>query len=124
MVDRAHASPPPELGEPEAKWQARGEYPSGAARQRLVESERPSARYNRLQGLDSVPALDRACWLTGVCLEGPVGSRHAVEYAAGSSGWTNWIPLTEVQLDVPRQLFLDESSAAGPRRVYRTTPAP
>lgn len=109
---------------PEAKWQARVEFLPGAARQRFVESERPSARYYRLRGVDSVPVLDRACWLTGVWLEGPVGSRHVVEYAAASSGWTNWNSLTEVQLDAPRQLFLDESTAAGQRRVYRTTPAP
>ncbi len=57
----------------------------------------------------------------GLIVDGPVGARYAIEYATELAP-DQWHSLTNVQLALPHEVFVDYDSPDWPRRFYRALP--
>jgi hypothetical protein len=110
---------------PEAIWQTRTNYPPASTEQRFVELTPAAATgFYRLSGSGSPPVITQVGFVNGWRYAAPAGTQHRIDYAAASTGWTNWLLLNNFFLPNSPYLFLDDASLGSPARVYRTTPVP
>ena len=63
------------------------------------------------------PRLTAKTYL-GLTIEGAIGGRYRIEYAA-SAGATTWTPLTTLTLTSASQVYIDLESPNNPQRIYR-----
>ena len=82
-----------------------------------------SPRFCRLRGA-AASRFTTSFVASGWWYHDPAGTRHRIEYVWSGSGWTNWVPLTELTLSESPHLFEDAETFDHPDAVYRTTPMP
>jgi outer membrane protein assembly factor BamB len=109
---------------PGAVWHTLSNYPSATTEQRFVELEPAAAGFYRLSGSGSPPVFTGNGFVNGWRYAALAGTQHRIEYTAASTGWTNWLVLTNLVLPASPYLFLDYDSLGAPARLYRTTPVP
>ncbi len=109
---------------PGAAWHTLSNYPPAAMEQRFLEPEAAGARFYLLSGSGASPRFSQVGIMNGLRYVSPAGIQHQIDYTAASTGWTNWLLLTNLVLPTSPYLFLDEASLGAPTRVYRTTPLP
>jgi hypothetical protein len=105
-----------------AVWQTLSNYPPATVEQRFAASAGAAAGFYRLSGSGSPPVLTVNGPVNGWWYPAPAGTQHRIEYTAASTGWTNWLQLTNLVLPASPYLFLDYDSLGAPARLYRTTP--
>ncbi len=108
---------------PGAAWYTLSNYPPASTEQRYVERDAVASRFYRLSGSGASSRFAQVVFLNGWRSAAPAGTQYQIEYTAASTGWTNWLLLTNLVLPASPYLFLDDESLAGPARVYYTTPA-
>jgi hypothetical protein len=108
-----------------AVWQARSNYPPASTEQRFVDLEPlRAAGFYRLSGSGAPSRFTGIGFVNGWRYAALAGTQHRIEYMAASTGWTNWLVLTNLVLPTSPYLFVDDASLGAPARVYRTTPMP
>jgi hypothetical protein len=109
----------------DAAWQTRSNYPPASTEQRFVELDPlKAAGFYRLSGFGASSKFAEIGFANGWRYAALAGTQHHVEYMDASTGWTNWLPLTNLVLPNSPYLFVDDTSLGAPARVYRTTPLP
>jgi hypothetical protein len=83
-----------------------------------------AAGFYRLGGSGAPSKFTGIGFVNGWRYAAPAGTQHRIEYTAASTGWTNWLVLTNLVLPTSPYLFVDDASLGAPARVYRTTPMP
>jgi len=110
---------------PGAGWQSRSNYPPAPTEQRFVDLEPlGAAGFYRLSGSGAPSRFTGIGFVNGWRYAAPTGTQHRIEYTGASTGWTNWLVLTNLVLPTSPYLFVDDTSLGTPARVYRTTPMP
>jgi hypothetical protein len=109
---------------PAAVWQTLSNYPPATTERRFAASAGAAAGFYRLSGSGSPPVLAVNGPVNGWRYANPVGTKHQIEYVAASTGWTNWLVLTNLVLPASPYLFVDYESLGAAVRVYRTTLGP
>ena len=109
---------------PGVVWHSLSNYPPAATEQRFVELAPATAAFYRLSGSGSPPVFTGAGFVNGWQFAAPAATQHRIDYTMASTGWTNWLILTNLVLPANPYLFLDYESLGEAARVYRTTPMP
>jgi hypothetical protein len=109
---------------PGAVWHTLSNYPPATTEQRFAVSGGVAAGFYRLSGSGSPPVFTAVGFVNGWRYAAPAGTQHRIEYTAASTGWTNWLQLTNLVLPASPYLFVDYDSLGAPARLYRTTPGP
>jgi hypothetical protein len=107
---------------PGAVWYTLSNYPPASTEQRFAVSAGAPAGFYRLSGSGSPPVSMVVGWVNGWWYVAPALTQHQIEYTAASTGWTNWLVLTNLVLPASPYLFLDYDSLGAPARLYRTRP--
>ncbi len=81
-----------------AAWHTLSNYPPATTEQRFLGLATAAEGFYRLTASVSLPALTMAGCVDGWQYRAAADSKHRIDYTAASTGWTNWLTLTNLVL--------------------------